>query len=47
MIKKARKDGEKYGYDLTSELFFFVEKFYETDFPKVTKGTLRGTRILD
>ncbi len=46
-IEKAREDGKRYGYELTSERFFFVEKFYETDFPKVTKGPSMGTRIFD
>ena len=46
-IEKAREDGKRYGYELTSNRFFFVEKFFETDFPKVTKGASMGTRIFD
>lgn len=46
-IEKAREDGKKYGYNLTAERFFFVEKFYETDFPKITKGPSMGTRMFD
>ena len=46
-IDKAREDGKRYGYNLTSERFFFVEEFIETDFPKVTKGPSMGTRVFD
>ena len=46
-IELAREDGKKYGYELIAERFFFVEKFYETDFPKVTKGPSMGTRMFD
>ncbi len=46
-IEKACEDGKKYGYELSAVRFFFVEKFYETDFPKVTKGPSMGTRMFD
>lgn len=46
-IEIAYEDGKKYGYDLTEQRYFFVEKFYETDFPKVTKGPSMGTRVFD
>lgn len=32
---------------MTSERYFFVEKFYKTDFVKVTKGPSMGTRMFD
>ena len=31
LILKAREDGKNYGYVMTGERYFFVEKFYETD----------------
>ena len=46
-IEKARNDGKNYGYGLDAERYFFVEKFYPTDFPKVTKGPSMGTRMFD
>ncbi len=47
IIDEAREDGKKYGYTLMSERYFFVEKFYETDYKKVTKGSAMGSRIFD
>ncbi|MBQ1649463.1 MAG: hypothetical protein II047_13540, partial [Bacteroidales bacterium] len=46
-IEKAREDAKQYGYALNSERYFFVEQFYETDFPKVSKGPSMGTRMFD
>ncbi len=46
-IDLAREDGKKYGYVLDAERYFFVDKFYETDFQKITKGSAMGTRIFD
>lgn len=46
-IKKAIEDGKKYGYDLNATRYFFVEKFYETDFKKVTARAPMGTRMFD
>lgn len=49
IIKKAMADGDSHGYDLRTiqHRYFFVEKFYETDFKKVTPRAPMGTRIFD
>lgn len=49
MIQKAIMDGYSYGYDLKTNAhrYFFVEKFYDTDFKKISKGASMGTRIFD
>lgn len=43
------QDSYSYGYDLktTEHRYFFVEKFYETDFKKITPKAPMGTRIFD
>ncbi len=46
-VDKARKDGTNYGYSLDATRYFFVDKFYETDFAKVSKGAARGTHYFD
>lgn len=48
-IQKAMRDGCRYGYDLRTQKhrYFFVEKFYETDFKKITRGGALGSRIFD
>lgn len=48
-IKKAMEDGDSHGYDLRTieHRYFFVDKFYETDFKKVTPRAPMGTRIFD
>ncbi len=48
-IEEAISDGLNYGYNLrnTEHNYFFVEKFYETDFKKVTPRAPMGTRIFD
>ena len=48
-IRKAMSDGDSHGYDLRSieHRYFFVEKFYETDFKKVTPRAPMGSRIFD
>ena len=46
-IDVAREDAKNYGYNLSAERYFFVDKFYETDFPKVTKNPPMGTRFFD
>lgn len=46
-IDKARKDGTNYGYSLDATRYFFVDKFYETDFAKASKGAARGTHYFD
>lgn len=46
-IFAAIEDGKKYGYDLIEERYFFVEKFYETDFKKITPRAPMGSRVFD
>lgn len=48
-ITKAMADGDSHGYDLRSieHRYFFVDKFYETDFKKITPRAPMGTRIFD
>ena len=48
-IVKAMADGDSHGYDLRSieHRYFFVDKFYETDFKKITSRAPMGTRIFD
>lgn len=46
-ILKVMEDGKKYGYDMISERYFFVDKFYETDFKKITPRAPMGTRVFD
>lgn len=48
-IQKAISDGDTHGYDMrnTKHRYFFVEKFYETDFKKMTSGAAMGSRIFD
>ena len=48
-ILSAIKDAEQYGYDLrhNKHRYFFVEKFYETDFRKITPRAPRGSRIFN
>ena len=46
-ICKAIEDGKNYGYVLTGERYFFVDKFYETDFKKITPRAPMGTRVFD
>ena len=42
-------DGDSHGYDLrtTEHRYFFVEKFYETDFKKVSPRAPMGSRVFD
>lgn len=49
LITKSMADGDSHGYDLRTieHRYFFVEKFYETDFKKITPGGSMGTRIFD
>lgn len=49
IIAEAMADGDLHGYDLrtTEHRYFFVEKFYETDYKKVTLRAPMGTRIFD
>lgn len=46
-IHKAVIDGKNYGYTFTNTRFFFVDKFYETDFKKTSPKAPLGTRIFD
>ena len=48
-IDLAIEDAISYGYDLRSvkQRYFFVEKFFETDFKKITPRPPMGTRIFD
>lgn len=48
-IEKAMADGDSHGYDLRTieHRYFFVEKFYETDFKKISPRPPMGTRIFD
>ena len=45
----AMEDGDSHGYDLRTieHRYFFVDRFYETDFKKVTPRAPMGTRIFD
>ena len=49
IIAEAMADGDLHGYDLrtTEHRYFFVDKFYETDYKKVTPRAPMGTRIFD
>lgn len=46
-IDKAIEDGKQYEYVLDSTRYFFVDKFYETDFPKITARAPMGSRMFD
>lgn len=46
-IKRAIDDGKNYGYVLEATRYFFVDKFYETDFKKITPRAPRGSRVFD
>ena len=46
-IRLAIEDGKTHGYDLSSERYFFVEQFYETDFRKSTPRAPMGSRTFD
>lgn len=48
-IVKAMEDALSYGYDLRNykHKYFFVDKFYKTDFRKVSKGGSMGAKIFD
>jgi hypothetical protein len=47
IIEKAIEDGKRYEYVLDATRYFFVEKFYETDFQKVTPRAPMGSRMFD
>ena len=46
-IREARYDGKTYGYKLERTRYFFVEKFFETDFKKITPYAPLGSRVFD
>ena len=46
-ILKAIEDGKRYGYNLNANRYFFVDRFYETDFRKITPRPPMGTRMFD
>lgn len=46
-ILRAIEDGKRHGYDLSSQRYFFVEQFYETDFQKTTPRAPMGSRVFD
>lgn len=45
----AIQDGDSHGYELRNikHRYFFVEKFYGTDYKKITPRAPMGTRIFD
>lgn len=49
VIQQAIKDSKQYGYDLLKipHRYFFVEKFYESNYKKDSKGGAMGTRYFD
>lgn len=46
-ILKAIEDSKSFGYILNKHRYFFVEKFYETDFKKITPKGAMGTRFFN
>lgn len=46
-INRAIEDGKNYGYELDATRYFFVDKFYETDFKKITPRAPMGSRVFD
>ncbi|MGN8046898.1 hypothetical protein [Bacillus altitudinis] len=48
-ILRAISDGDEHGYDLRTikHRYFFVEKFYETDFKKMTPRAPMGSRVFN
>lgn len=46
-INRAIEDGKNYGYVLEATRYFFVVKFYETDFKKITPRAPMGSRVFD
>ncbi len=46
-INDAITDGLNYGYRLDHNRYFFVDKFYDTDFKKETLYPPRGSRMFD
>ena len=49
IITEAMTDGDSHGYDLrkTEHRYFFVDRFYDTDFRKSTPRAPMGSRVFD
>ena len=47
LIQTAIEDANNYGYNMDQARYFFVEKFYQTDFKKVTPRAPMGSRMFD
>ncbi|MCL1880933.1 MAG: hypothetical protein FWF76_02010 [Oscillospiraceae bacterium] len=48
IIRAAIEDAKNYGYSIhNGHRYFFIEKFYETDFKKTSKGAPMGSRMFD
>lgn len=47
LIQKAVDDAANYGYGMERTRYFFVDKFYETDFKKITPRAPMGSRMFD
>lgn len=47
LIQKAVDDAANYGYGMERTRYFFVDKFYETDFKKTTPRAPMGSRMFD
>lgn len=47
IIAKSIENGKQYEYVMDAIRYFFVEKFYETDFPKITPRAPMGSRMFD
>lgn len=46
-ICRAIEDGKRYGYNLIAYRYFFVDKFYATEFLKASSGPMRTSRNFD
>ena len=44
---RAIEDGKNDGYVLDATRYFFVDKFYYTDFKKITPRAPMGSRVFD
>jgi len=47
IIMEAIEDAKQYGYNLVDERFFFVDKFYLTDFKKATPNPIQKAKFFD
>ncbi len=46
-IQMAIDDSQKYDYSLENTRYFFVEKFYDTDYKKVTPNPIQRSKFMD